>query len=440
MSKKENLTLPSELLEPAILTQSLKNVSFFLKIKNYLYTDSDKKSYFSDSKYQRVFNAICKWYDKFQKFPKKKEMLLLIEKIEKDETVRLLTNSIVKEVYDGDPNEIDPQYLEEEVIAFIKKNRVYEAYLLSQMDVENGDYGSLVERFTEATSVNFDTDLGTSIRDIDTGINEINSLDDDDVIPTDLPTLDDALDGGFRNSEVYTFAAIPGLGKTLLLGNFAINAFLQGKKVLVYTFETSNKRLLTRYYSNLIEMTKKEIIIDNQKTKNELQNVLNTTVGDIIIKEYPANTASSNDLLGHINDLKMYKGWEPDIIISDYLLIMSANNKSMNSDNSYKYYKTVTEEFRNLCKLLKVPGITATQINRSGQDERGGSKAITTSKDISESRGIYDSVDFFATINQTAKDRELGKIMIYIDKNRNNNKGMKIKMNIDYNYMRITEA
>jgi len=441
LSGKENLTLPSELLEPAIITQSLKDASYFLKIKPYLFTKSKNKSFFSDIKYQRIFNAICIWHDKYKKFPKKKEMLLLINKIEKDEAVKLLINSIIEETYEGDPEEIDKDYLEEETIEFIKRNQVYEAYMLTQMDVENGDYSSLVERFTKATTINFDQDLGTSIRDVDSGVDEINSLDDEDVIPTDFPSIDadNVLDGGFRNEEIYVFAAIPGLGKTALLGNFAINAFLQGKNVLVYTFETSNKRLLTRYYSNLIEMSKKEIISDNDKTKNELKSVVNSTVGDIILKEYPANTTSSNDLLGHINDLKTYKNWIPDIIISDYLLIMSTNDKSMSSDNSYKYYKTVTEEFRNLCKLLKVPGVTATQINRSGQDERGGSKAITTSKDISESRGIYDTADFFATINQTAKDRDLGKIMIYIDKNRNGDKGAKVKMNIDYEHMRFTE-
>jgi archaellum biogenesis ATPase FlaH len=441
-SNGENLILPNEILEPAIITHSLKDLSFFLKIKQYLFTSEKKKSYFSDSKYQRIFNSICIWYDKYKKFPKKKEMLLLIDKLEKDEAIKLLINSMIKEVYDGDPDEIDHDYLEEETTKFIKRNRVYEAYMLSQVDVENGNYDTLPDRFQEAISVNFDTDLGTSIRDIDLGIKEINSLDDDDVIPTDFSSIDadNVLDGGFRNEEIYVFAAIPGLGKTALLGNFAINAFLQGKNVLVYTFETSNKRLLTRYYSNLIEMSKKEIISDNDKTIDELKSVVDSTAGDIILKEYPANTTSSNDLLAHINELKMYKKWEPDIIIADYLLIMSTNNKSMSSDNSYKYYKTITEEFRNLCKLLKVPGVTATQINRSGQDERGGSKAITTSKDISESRGIYDTADFFATINQTAKDRDLGKIMIYIDKNRNGDKGAKVKMNIDYEHMRFTEV
>ena len=227
---------------------------------------------------------------------------------------------------------------------------------------------------------------------------------------------------------------------TAILGNFAINAFLEGKKVLVYTFETADRRLLSRYYSNLIEMTKKEILLDEDKTRDELGSVLDNTEGDIIIKEYPANTASANDLLSHINDLKMYKQWVPDIIVVDYILIMNTNDKSMSSENSYKYYKSVTEEVRNIGKMLDIPILTASQINRSGQDDRGGTKAITTSKDVSESRGILDTADFFATLNQPSRDRELGKLMIYIDKNRNGDKGQKIKLDIDYEHMRFSEC
>lgn len=225
-----------------------------------------------------------------------------------------------------------------------------------------------------------------------------------------------------------------------ILGNLAINAFLEGKNVLLYTFEVSTSRLLTRYYSNLIEMTKAEIILDNDKAKNELKSVLNTTTGDIILKQYQANTTSHNDLLAHINDLMLYKNWKPDIIFTDYVLIMSANDKSLSAENSYKYYKTVTEEFRNLCVLLDIPGVSASQMNRNAMDDKGGSKALTTSKDISESRGILDTCDNFLTINQTSKDRELEKIMFYFDKCRNGSKGQKVKMKIDYSHMRFSEV
>lgn len=226
---------------------------------------------------------------------------------------------------------------------------------------------------------------------------------------------------------------------TALLGNFALNAFLQNKNVLVYTFETSTKRLLSRYYANLINMTKREIMLNYDLTKERMEEIIEENYGDLIIKEYGANTTNANTMLAHINDLSMYKHWKPDLLISDYLLLQTTNDARMNPENSYKYYKTVSEEVRNIGKFLDIPTISATQINRSGQDDKGGTKAITTSKDISESRGIFDTVDFFATINQPARDREQNKVMLYIDKSRNEAKGAKIRLNIDYEHMRFYE-
>ncbi len=226
---------------------------------------------------------------------------------------------------------------------------------------------------------------------------------------------------------------------TNFLGNIAINVFEQGKKVLVYSFETSTTRLLARYYANLIGMSTREIIADPEKAKKDIKEKLSSMEGDIIIKEYGANTTSSNDLCANINDLIMYKKWKPDLVIIDYILIMKTNDPRLSVEDKYMYFKKVTEEMRNIAKLYKIPIVTASQLNRNSMDERGGSKPLTTSKDVSESRGILDTVDYFITINQTARDKTRGDIMLYIDANRNGESGNKIYFNVDYEHMRVRE-
>lgn len=226
---------------------------------------------------------------------------------------------------------------------------------------------------------------------------------------------------------------------SLILGNIAINAFEQEKKVLVYSFEMSASRMLTRYYANLIGLTSKEIQADPGKAKTLIKERISEMSGDIIIKEYGANTTSSNDLCANINDLIMYRKWKPDLVVIDYILIMKTNDARLSSDDKYTYYKKVAEEMRNIAKLYKIPIVTACQINREGMDERGGSKPLTTSKNVSESRGILDTVDYFITINQTARDKTKGEMMWYIDANRNEESGSKIYLTVDYNKMRIIE-
>lgn len=217
MSDKENLKIPSEILEPSIIVHSLNDVSFFLKMKQYLETNGKKnKTYFNDEKYQLIFNIVSKWYDKYAKFPTRKEMHILNEKMNKaDEELRFLIDAVVDKVYDEDPSSVDIEFVESETKAFIQENRVYEAMMLSQLDISSGNYGAIADRMREAITVNFDKDLGISIRDVEEGMTMLNELGDESTISTGIPSLDTALDGGWRGKEIYCFAATPGIGKCL---------------------------------------------------------------------------------------------------------------------------------------------------------------------------------------------------------------------------------
>jgi len=226
---------------------------------------------------------------------------------------------------------------------------------------------------------------------------------------------------------------------TLILGNFAIQAFLQGKKALVYSFEVSDARLLQRYFSNFLRKTKTQMILNEEETKQQMKDYVADKEGDLKLKVYQPNTVCSHDLMAHINDLDQYENWKPDIIIVDYILIMRPNDSRMTSDDSYHYFKRVAEDLRSLGTILNIPIVSAVQTNRDGMDDAGGSKALTTSKQVAESRGILDTADFFATINQTARQKTKSEIMIYADKNRNGGTGEKIYCEVDYNYMLLQE-
>ena len=440
----DNLKISPKNIEPLIFTASVKNLSFFMKIKNYLYTSSSK-SYFNDEKYQEVFNIYCRYFDKFGKQPNKSTILTLIEKISDgrkyDEEIKLYLISIVEEAYSYKAEELDFEFIEEETINFIKQNRVYEAMMESNKAVKEGNYSAIVSKMEDAVRVSFDKDLGVSIKNIEESFTRLNKTANEKAISTGFPNLDSYLDGGLHGKELYIFAGIPGSGKTMLMGNIAINVFLQNKKVLYYTFETSDSRLLMRIFSNLTGYTKKEILLDEEGAKSKLiENIKDVTDGDFIIKEYNSNQVCSNDLMAHINDLKMYNNWVPDAIIVDYLLIMLANDKSMASSNTYKYYKAVAEDLRNIGKTLDVPVLSPAQINREGMGEKGGSKMMVTAKDISESRGIYDTADFFGTLSQTSRDKEKNIFYLYGDKDRNEESGWKIMYELDYTRMKIREG
>lgn len=436
-----NLKIPSELLEPQILSACAAYLPFFMKIKKFLDTNGEgDKSYFADVKYQDVFNLYCKYFDKFKEQPTQLTLTTLIGRTETDEEVKLYKNSIVEKMFSIKPQEMNLPYIEEETEQFIKQARVYEAMQSAQVDIVEQNYGAIVSKMEEAVRVSFDKDLGIGIDKTDEAFERMNILNDEKSVSTGYKHLDSFLDGGLHPKELYILAAIPGGGKTLLMGNIGINAYLEGHNVLRYTFETSVERLLMRDYSNLTNFTKSEMFLDEEATKERLKEIAETTEGRMILKEYNSNEVCSNDLIAHINELRMYEKFEPDIVIVDYINIMKPNDHKLSSENSFKYYKTVAEELRNIAKTFTVPVLTATQINREGMSDRGGSKSMVTGKEIAESRGVFDTADVFLPIIQTAMDKQKNRFRLSGAKSRNDRSDWIIEYELDYDHMKITEG
>ena len=118
---------------------------------------------------------------------------------------------------------------------------------------------------------------------------------------------------------------------------------------------------------------------------------------------------------------------------------MNTNEKSYASDNSYKYYKTVCEEVRNLAVMLNVPVLSACQLNRSATSETNtGTKNNVSLSTISESRGIVDTSDVILLITQTETERKAKKMNVLIAKNRNGENAIKIPLNVDYDRMKLS--
>jgi len=439
------LTINDNVLEDNIIYYSRINEQFLLKIMDYLNVPGGVniyKSYFSQLNNQIILNVIFWHYKTYGKIPDWETIYHIVRrKLSPMDSEFLLSvrNKIIDLNKIQQPN-IDYDFLEEETIKFIRKVKFYEVLTESQKDLEEQNFDAITKKIQKSIEITFDEDLGTSILNFDKIKNDMLDLDKSKKIETGFKTLDEVLDGGMRGGEIYCLSAVPGIGKTAVMGAIALNAFRKDKKVLVVTFETSTTRLFGRYLSNLLKITPKDILLGlddklkEQTIKNEYNKKVNSFSGDIIVKEYGANTTNCNDIRAYLSRLKQKSGWEPHLIIFDYLLIMATNDRRLSTENSYKYYKTVTEETRNLAKDFQIPVLTATQINRHGQGDDGGSKARTTSKDMSESRGIYDTVDFFATLNQTAVQKTNGEMKIYIDKWRNgiNNKEIDLKINYDY--------
>jgi len=213
MSDK-NLKLPSEYIEPIILSYCYHNQSYFIKIKDWLNT-KDKKgiSYFNDSKLQDIFNVIATFFNKYERLPNKTTLKSVIDKIEKDEEVKLYKLSIIDKIFDTKLEEIDTTYIEEETLKFIKEAKAYEVIIDSSKYINDENYEGFITDMEEISKINFDKDLGVSIKEADKIYDLFQDLGDQKTVTTGFRNLNSFLDSGFKARELTVFSSTPGVGK-----------------------------------------------------------------------------------------------------------------------------------------------------------------------------------------------------------------------------------
>ena len=255
---------------------------------------------------------------------------------------------------------------------------------------------------------------------------------DQPVIPTLWPWLDEKLDGGFKSNgrAFYVFAGQTNVGKSIFLGNIAANMSRQGKNVVIISLEMSDIMYGCRVVSDVTKIpianladeavTLKHTITEMNKSPNN---------GKILIKEFPPNTISSQQIASYIKTLQL-KGIKIDAIVLDYINLIKG---SMNT-NMYERIKSAAEEIRALTYKFNCPIISATQLNRTGYD-------VDTPKldSIGESIGLAATADVIVGITQSDEDKELNIINIHMMKNRFGQNFGSNQMRMDFKTLTVHE-
>lgn len=441
--KKVYLKFSSETEEKMIVGYFYKDRATFLKLAQYLTTKNwEKDSYFNDKKLQFLMNTCYEYSNKYKKMPTEDIVFAEIEKNINDIFTQEKVKKLFSDLQTIDYTAYSEDYIKDAAVNFIKNERAIEAAEICQKEISKGNYSNLSKIMSDAVNVNLDKDLGISIKNVAQAFNLVKEVKDPRAGCTwGSPTLDSIL-GRIQKGELGILAGVPGAGKTTWLQHFGVDNFIDHKKVALFSFEVSEQRLLGRIYKNIFDIDTKTLLDYDEQ---EAFNTLNSIRGDIRIFARTANSTSANDMAAILTDLKTYENWVPDLILVDYVAITSANDKRKDSTETYKYYKTVTEELRNLAVEMDCPVISAVQLNREAMGDSGGSKATVTSKSISESRGVLDTADYVLMIEQTAeekytnKEHTKGLYRIRTDKNRNGGSNETVWFEVDWNKMSIIE-
>jgi hypothetical protein len=232
----------------------------------------------------------------------------------------------------------------------------------------------------------------------------------------DIPIVDISVN--HENRRYYTNGVSShntGAGKTLVMCHMAASLLMFGKNVLYITLEMAEERIAERIDSNLLDVTLDELReMPKSSYEKKIDRLKGKTPGKLIIKEYPTGSANAGHIRYLLNDMKLKKGFVPDIVFVDYLnLCSSFRLKGSNAANSYTIVKNIAEELRGLAMEFDIPVVSATQANRSGF---GNSDIDLTN--TSESIGLPATADAMFALISSEELQSMGQLMIKQLKNR----------------------
>jgi archaellum biogenesis ATPase FlaH len=379
-------------------------------------------SYFTDRSEKLVFQHVKEFILQYNALPTLEALHININNLPnlKEEEIKSAIN-VIGTIEDIKEEKSEQQWLVDKTEKFCQEKAIYNAVLesigiLDQNSKSTKDKGAIPQILSDALAVSFDSHVGHDyLNDSDARYDFYHKTEKK--IPFDLDFMNKITKGGLPAKTLNIFLAGTGVGKSLFMCHVASACLVQGYNVLYVTMEMAEEKIAERIDANLLNVTLDDLSsLPKDVYDKKVEKVRRSTVGKLIIKEYPTALASTTHFRTLLNELMLKKSFRPDIIFIDYLNICcSARVKPGSNINSYTYIKAIAEELRGLAVEFKVPIVSATQTTRSGF-----ASTDVELTDTSESFGLPATADFMAALISTEELEALNQIMVKQLKNRYN--------------------
>ena len=183
----------------------------------------------------------------------------------------------------------------------------------------------------------------------------------------------DHLTSGWQPSDLIIIAARPGMGKSSIMLNLAINAANNfGKATAIFSLQMSSRQLMnhiTSFESN-IEISK---LLNGRLEDYEWQ-ILQTAIEQfLLLPIYIDDTTSINifELRARCRQLKVEQNIQ--LIIIDHLQLITSGTEGNSRPNRQEEIADITRGLKNMARELNIPVIVLSELNR-GVETRGGNK------------------------------------------------------------------
>ncbi len=209
-------------------------------------------------------------------------------------------------------------------------------------------------------------------------------------LPIGFSAIDEKT-AGFGSSDLVILAARPGMGKTSLALNIALNvAKASGKAVAIFSLEMSKEQLVTRILSNQASVESQRLLTGNLResdwTKIAGAAMLLSPL-DIRIDDNPLLTvADMNAKCRRVDGL--------GLVVVDYLQLMTSagGNSGSRSESRQQVVSDISRMLKIMAKELDVPVLCLSQLSRANE-KRGDDNKRPMLSDLRDSGAIEQDAD-----------------------------------------------
>lgn len=371
--------------ESLIFNQLAHNSQYFFKVFPFLSQD-----YFQGPE-KAIYSAFKAHFDKYDKqaTPEILEIYLRKNTSINEKLFESALEFVQQQV--KEPVAIDYEFMVDSTEDFVQTKALYNALSRSVGIFDEGekqDQAGIPDLLNEALSISFNTDIGLDyLEDAAERFRRLNLKVDK--IPFLCPVMNNITRGGFERKTLNLILASTGVGKSAYMCHYAAEMAQQGYNVLYVSMEMAEEKLGTRIDANLMNLPMDAISkMKEEQFLSQISELKLKGTGKIIIKEFPTASVHMGHVEALLRDLKMKKGFAPDIVCLDYLNICLSKRVSLNK-GTYLFVKAIAEEFRGLAVKYNFAGLSAIQGTRGTIEA-----SDMTMQDTGESKGINDTADF----------------------------------------------
>jgi replicative DNA helicase len=181
-------------------------------------------------------------------------------------------------------------------------------------------------------------------------------------VPSGFLDIDHIL-GGFQKSDLLILAARPGMGKTSLMLNVAMNAVRSKARVGFFSLEMSNEQLVQRLISTETGINSQKLRL-GQLDDREWDLFVHATNNVSKLQLYLDDTPALSVLQLRTKARRLDREHGLDLIVVDYLQLMTAGLGNR-SDNRVQEISYISRGLKELARELEIPILAGAQLSRA---------------------------------------------------------------------------